>query len=245
MLRAQAPNNSSSAAQIDAFVAAQEKAMEAAKNRLLAKINDKDRAVPRLRTSADEMRRIVSAIADDRQAFVDEDRLPTIDELLGATIDFVKECERISDRVEKFRKQLTARALRSNEPTAMANLVALERRLKAFAVGRDQFTAGSTWAGRRTDPNGAVQLRLEVTDFTGDHFRGELAQTGNFGRADLMEVRGKLTGNRIAFETTGMIRGRNRKLVFQGYLLSDRIVTDITGTSVDGKRVTGWVSLSR
>jgi hypothetical protein len=245
MLSAQAPNKSSSADQIDAFVAAQEKAMEAAKNRLLAKIDAQDRAVHRSRIEPDEMRRIVSAIADDRQALVDEGRLPTNDELLGATIDFVKECDRISDRVEKFRKQLTARAMRANDPVAMANLSALERRLNAFAVGRDQFTTGSTWAGRRVDPNGAVQLRLKVKDFTGDDFRGELAQTGNFGRADLMEIRGKLRGNRIAFETTGMIRGRNRKLAFQGYLLSNRIVTNITGTSVDGKRVAGWVSLSR
>jgi hypothetical protein len=58
-----------------------------------------------------------------------------------------------------------------------------------------------------------------------------------------MHVEGRLDRNKIDFRTTGMIRGRNRQLRFKGYLLSDRLITNVEGIQIDGRPATGWMSL--
>ncbi len=60
-----------------------------------------------------------------------------------------------------------------------------------------------------------------------------------------MKVEGTLDRNKVSFQTTGMLRGKNRKLGFKGYLLSDRIVTSVEGIQVNGKPAMGWMSLWR
>jgi hypothetical protein len=155
----------------------------------------------------------------------------------------VDDYQRVSDQIEGVREHWADRAIRIDDPAAMAKLAAIEKRLNAILVGRDRFTTGSVWAGQLHSDNGAFQLTLTVEDCTGNDFRGELAQRGNIGRQSLMAVVGSFEGNRIAFHTTQMNRGKNRAFEFRGYLLSDRIVTDFQGISVIGNPVSGWVSL--
>jgi len=245
MLWAQAPSTSPQSTQVEESIALKEKAIEAAKKQLLAAISRERAALSRSRGNPDARRRSLEAIDRDRRAFEEEDRLPTCDELLAVTMEFVERCQRIWDEVERLREKLTEQALQADDPDAMANLAALEDRLNALAPGRDEFTASSTWSGRRSDANGAVLLDLRVKDVTGNGFRGQLSQTGNYGRADEMEVEGSLRGNHIEFRVTRMILGRSRKLIFDGHLVGGRIFAKIAGTSVDGRRVTGSVTLSR
>jgi len=220
------------------------KGMDRLKTKLLAGIDAKRRTIFRSKADPDEMRRILSAIEEDRRAFVEEDRLPNSDELIDVTIAYLKDCQPILNRAETIRRSSTTRAVRTGDADAMDALVALERRLNALTVGRDQFTAGSVWTGRRSDANGSLLLRLQIQAIVGNSFRGQLSQTGNFGRPDEMTIDGNLRGNCISFETTGMILGRARKLRFQGYLVGDRILAHITGTSADRKPVNASVSLS-
>jgi hypothetical protein len=129
---------------------------------------------------------------------------------------------------------------------SLEKLSALEDRLNKTIGGRERFTEGSIWNGRRQLTKDVYEMHLTVKNCTGDSFTGVLSQNGNYGLPDLMKIEGKLDGNMIAFHTSGMIRGANRNLGFKGYLLSNRIITSVEGTAANGKSAAGgWMNLWR
>lgn len=228
---------------VEAFIADQERAIDLAKQKLLGKIDAEAKDVRKAKLDPDAKRRMLDAIAKDREAFLKDNRMPNCDELLRVVISCVDDFQKVAERVESTRARWADQALRLDDPTAMARLDAIEKRLESVRLGRQRFLVGSMWSGVRVTDNNSLQLKLTLDELTGDDFRGKLEQTGNFGRSDLMNVAGKLQGFRIWFETTGMIRGQYRKLIFNGCLLSDRIVADLSGTSVSSKSLSGSVSL--
>lgn len=234
------------AAELAAFIAKQEKAMEAARKKMLSRIDARAKAVRKSKLDANDARRWLTDIERDRKAFTDYGRLPSSDILVDVVVSSLDDYQSIAERIEAFRRHWAEKAVHADDPAAMARLAALEDRLKRISPGRNSFANGSVWAGQRVNLDGfALKLKLQVNDVTGNSFRGELEQTGNFGRPDVMTVEGHLTGNRIAFETTEMILGKNRKLVFRGYVLDDRIVASLGGVSTDGKPIAAGVSLRK
>lgn len=232
------------AAEVNEFLAKQEKSLDAAKKRLLQAIAKRDAAIRRSRAmDADSIRRARETIEADRRALAESGKLPRSDELIDATVACLVQYQGVAERIETFRQRLAERAVRVEDPADMARLTKLEARLSDVLLGRESFSQGSTWVGQRHSNKGAFQLRLTVDNLTGSSFRGELRQSGASRNLVRMAVEGRLNGNRIEFRNTEMLRGKNRGLAFQGYVLSDRIVASVAGIAVDGKPIRGWVSL--
>ncbi len=115
------------------------------------------------------------------------------------------------------------------------------RRLRLRKVGLIPPRPAS-WSGKRQTEKSALQISFTVTNRTGTSFVGELRQTAG-GPAAKMKVEGNLDRNKVAFQTTEMLSGKNCDLGFKGYLLSDRIITNVEGIQVNGKPASGWMSL--
>ena len=99
---------------------------------------------------------------------------------------------------------------------------------KACGPDRDFF---------RTDPRRSL---FYIIDKIGDGFQGVVDQHGWDGGK--MKVEGFLHGNAFVMQTTSMIEGKNRSLVFTGYLLSDRMIANVSGINPDKQPAVGGVS---
>jgi 3-keto-disaccharide hydrolase len=227
------------------FLAQQERAAEAARKRLLQTIDNRTKALERSDLSPDQKRLQLEKIQADREAFVSTDKLPSCDELLGAVVDFVEDYQKIIQNSESMRQHWADRAVRTDDSAALDKIKTLETTLNNITGGRGQFTKNSKWSGHRQQEREAFEMHLTVNELAGSAFRGELTQKGEFGHPAIMKVEGELDRNRIAFHTTEMVRGKNRSLGFQGYLLSDRIICGVEGVDKKAASASGWMSLWR
>jgi hypothetical protein len=164
--------------------------------------------------------------------------------VLDLVVIFLEDYQKNIENLEKMRANWSDQAVKLHDEQAIAKLQKLEQRLDKIIADREQFTTGSKWSGQRQIEDGALHMNLAVTNRTGTSFVGELKQSAG-GPGTVMKVEGKLDRNKMAFQTTQMLRGANRRLSFNGYLLSDRIITSVNGITFRGKPATGWVTLWR
>jgi hypothetical protein len=203
----------------------------------------------------DEKRQHIDAIDRDLNAFTKDGTLPRSDDVLAAVVPFLASYQKVIENLEAMRRHWSDRAVRLNDRAAIVKLDALEQRLNKIIGGREMFTTGSTWSGTfakhglgprgRKIENLSFEMILKVTNCTGMVFDGELRQAAARAQHSRMAVEGKLDRNRITFGTTHMILGKHRAFTFDGYLLSDRIITNVEGTDVNGHPAIGWMSLWR
>jgi hypothetical protein len=226
------------------FLDQYDRAWEKARRRLEQAVKNRHSAIRKSDLDGDEKLRRLNVIDQDLQAFKKSETLPNSDDLLDVVVQFIEGYQKSIKNLESTRAYWSDKAVRLRDDAAIQKLNALERRLDKIIGGREQFATGSKWSGRRQTGARALQMVLTVTNRTGASFVGRLRQTMG-GPGAMMDIDGQLDGNRIAFRSTQMIRGGNRQLAFDGYLLSDRIIARVDGVAVDGNRATGWMSLWR
>lgn len=231
-------------AKFEAFLARYDRAWDNAQQRLIQAIKNRKRDIARSTLDGDEKIRRSAVIDKDLAAFSESNVLPNCDDLLDLVVNFLEYYQDNIEHLESTRANWSDKAARLNDERAIAKLNELEQRLDKIIGGREQFVTGSKWSGKRQTPEGALQINLTVTDRAGASFAGELRQSAG-GPGDRMKVEGALDRNQIAFHTTEMLRGANRTLGFNGYLLSDRIITSVEGITLKGKPASGWMSLWR
>jgi hypothetical protein len=231
-------------AEFEAFLARYDRAWDSARQRLIQAIKNRKLDLEHSSLDGDEKIRRSAVIDKDLAAFSESNVLPNCDDLLDLVVNFLEYYQKNIEPLETTRARWSDKAARLNDETAIAKLKELERQLDTIIGGREQFVAGSKWSGKRQTPAGALQINLTVTDRAGVSFAGELRQSAG-GRGVRMKVEGALDRNKISFHTTDMLRGANRTLGFNGYLLSDRIITSVEGITLKGKPASGWISLWR
>jgi hypothetical protein len=234
----------SNVADFDQFLALYERAWKEEQNRLVNAIENRKTLIRKSKLDGDERRRRLDVIEKDLQALNESQTLPSSDDLLDAVVDLIERYHKVVRNLESTREFWSNRAVRLNDKDAIAKLDALEQRLDKIIGGREKFETDSRWSGKRQTETTALQMILTVTNRTGTSFVGRLRQTMG-GPGDIMQVEGKLDRNKITFQTAQMLRGKNRKLSFTGYLLSGRIITSVGGINLQGKPANGWMTLWR
>ena len=229
-------------ADFEKFLAQYDRAWDKAQQRLVQAIDNRKTEIIKSKLDGDERRRRVDVIDKDLQALKESERLPNSDDLLDAVVELIEGYQKRIEHLETMRAHWSDRAVKLKDDGAIAKLNAIEKRLDKIIGGRGQFATGSAWSGKRQTSKAALHMNLTVTNRTGTSFVGSLRQSAG-GPGNLMKVEGNLDRNKVSFQITEMLRGKNRHLGFKGYLLSDRIITSVEGIQVDGKPATGWMSL--
>ena len=224
------------------FVAKNERAADQARKNLLNAMDKKVTSIRKSGLHPDLKQIALQRVTSDREAFGQSEKLPSCDELLGETITFLDEYQvKVLGNVESTRLTRVDQTVRAKEgPAQKPELAALERRFERIVGGREQFTEKSLWAGSRFFPDRSEEIFFFITDKIGNGFQGVVDQHGWDGGK--MKVEGFLHGNAFVMQTTSMIEGKNRSLVFTGYLLSDRMIANVSGINPDKQPAVGGVS---
>lgn len=226
------------------FVALKERAAKKAHENLVNAIARREKVVRKSDMHPDLKQIALKKIGKDREEFEQLERLPNCDELLVEAIAYLDEYQvKVLGQVESTRLLKVDQAVRAKqEPAAKPGLAALEARFEKIVGGRKEFKDNSNWKGSRFFPDHAVEVHFHVTERIGNGFRGVYDQHGPGGGK--MKVQGILHGNVIAIQTYEMISGKNRNLVFTGYLVNDRIIANVSGMNSDKTPAVGTISMN-
>jgi hypothetical protein len=231
-------------ANVEQFVRRQEKAAVAADNRLLAAIDKRTKEIRRSKIDSATMQLQLDTIQQQRDEFVKGGNLPVSDQLVDIVIEYLKETQRILKNCEQFRAK-AGRTKRGNGPD-LEKLRQLQEELKAVVGGRNTFLANTKWDGTRREPDGAgTRMRLEVNQISGDAFRGVIIQFHGGGSPERHSIVGELNGNELAFDITGAIDGGKRAMHCEGWLIGDRLVSNVAWINPAGQRKLGPMILKR
>jgi hypothetical protein len=232
--------------QVDSFIAAKEKTLEAAHKKMLKAIKGVESQVRRSDLDPDAKKLTVDRIRNDYEHCESTKQLPSCDELVGVAIDFVRDLDKVHMEIEKKRKSLLDKSIKTDKVATAKKLDELEARVAGLLGDRVEFQPGDDWKGQSIGPkSGAMILKLHITEVSGSVFRGGLHKTGSNNVTEIMKVEGTRDGNTFALRTTQMIKGPNQSWQMQGCVLGSRIVATYAGKSSKGKAGEGRISLTK
>lgn len=185
-------------------------------------------------------------LQDDLHGFETQKTIPDSDEAADLVLRYVSDLKKQKQAIDTYKKTFSQKPNKKNPATEidLSDLDELASSLEKKISKSDTLSAGMEFHGTREFVNSSTQLHLKITERAGDTFIGVLSQGAN-GNFDRMNVAGKTNGNRFHMETTSMINGKARLLIFDGTLLGSRIVANTTGKGTDGKPASGKVSLTK
>lgn len=232
---------------VDAFIEKSDKMLKTAHNNLLRDIKKAQTNIKRSDRDPDAKKLVLERVQRDLdQCNESTNALPSSDELLGLAIAYANKNQDILDQIERKRKLLLDKSIKTNNPAAESKLTELHNRVSKLLDGRVAFEQGSDWVGSRVGTDGnAVNLSLHFGEVSGGSFAGQLHQINTGGRPDIMNVEGTRDGTTFSMTTTGMVRGAARSLEFDGCVVGSRIVAQLRGTNAGGKPAAGWISLTK
>lgn len=230
---------------LKAAVEGYEKAQKAAKEEFG---KDIDRTIDTARKSkadASVVDRHLKEMKAQKEAFEKKGDLPTHDDLLGPTLEYLDRLRKGRAELNRAFKQQTDEAKRTKDDDLLSQLVKAKAGLDAQVGGRDQFQSKTQWDGTRFAVGTTVDAHLSVGKLSDNTFRGQYWQdTGSAGKFG-MKVEGLLDGNALEFVTTEMIEGDKRILKFSGYVFENRMILRVSGVTPKGKPANGIIDFRK
>jgi len=229
---------------VEQFVRRQQKSADTADNHLLIAIDKRAKEIRKSKLDSATMQLQLDAIQQQRDEFAKGGDLPISDQLVDMVINYLKETQLMVTNCEQFRAK-TSRTDRGKS-LDLEPLRQFEEELKTKIGGRDKFIASSNWDGTRQEPHGAgTRMRLEANQLTDNAFSGVIIQFHGGGSPERHSIVGELNGNQLTFEITGAVQGGKRAMYCEGWLIGNRIVSNVAWINPAGQRKFGPMVLTR
>lgn len=222
-----------------------DKAAAAAKDEF---VKDMDRVIDSARKAkadAAVVERRLKALKAQKQRFEEKDDLPTSDELLAVTVEYLDRLKKGRAEVNKVFKQETDEARRAKDDERLTQLVKAKAGFDAQQPGRDKFTSKSEWHGTRYGATTAIDAHLIVGQVEDNAFKARYSQDTDSAGKFVLEVEGVMDGNAIDFTTTNIVDGKKRVLKFSGYVFENRLIVRVSGVTPKGTPATGIIDFRK
>lgn len=212
------------------FLAARDKANEALVGRFdaLIKQTKGNRRLP-----AEVRQAKISTITDERSAFRANGTLPNSDEMLGPLLEHQGAIYKAYGHVAKFYEQLfNMYSVTLKDDGRAQKLAADKGEFDHKARGNTVFTRGN-WQGNQRGADN-IPFALSVESLEGNSVKGRIVQNRWPGET-VFKMEGLLSGNRILLNSTQVVQGRARGLIFTGYVMENRIVGQVVSVATNGR----------
>ncbi len=184
----------------------------------------------------------IRTIRAEKTAFVDNGQMPKSEEMLPGLVRYQQSVHAARKPLAQAYARLMDQALKGGDDQGLQQLTADKAEFDAKLAGQQHFQAQTNWKGSRSGVHGNVDFDLWIGKRDGDTFRGTIWQ--DRGKLEA-RVEGVIDGNAISFHTKQVVQGQHRALRFDGFILENRLVLQVSGVAVGGGPASGIVVLNR
>lgn len=177
------------------------------------------------------------------EAFEAKGELPTHDDLLGPTVEYLDALRKGRAEMNRVYKNETEEARRVKDDKRLDELVKAKAAFDRRVCGPALFPSDARWNGSRYSGAHTTDFHLAVGKAADGTFRGHVWQDAQSANKIEMEVEGTLDGNEIQFHKTKMLKGSVRVFALSGYVIGPRMILRLKGVSAKGLPIDGIICL--
>jgi hypothetical protein len=176
----------------------------------------------------------VKKITNEKSAFMADGALPISDEMLGPLLEYQEALYKAQIPLAKSYEQLfNLYSVKLKDDSRAEKLTADKEAFDQKIRGRSVFQR-SNWHGNQSGTNN-IPFALNVESLDGNSIKGTIVQD-RYPHETVFKVEGLLSGNRVKLQSTQVVQGGARTLIFTGYVMENRILGQVFSLARDGKR---------
>jgi|SRR5579884_1146918 len=174
----------------------------------------------------------VKIITNEKSAFRANGALPVSDEMLGPLLEYHEALYKAQLPVAKSYEELfNLYSVKLKDDSRAQKLTADK---EAFDEKiRGHVFQPSNWQGTQSGNNN-IPFVLNVEALDGNSIKGRIVQD-RYPHETVFKAEGLLSGNRVKLQSTQVIQGGTRMLIFTGYVMENRIVGQVVSVGKNGK----------